>query len=299
MSSSEWPALPLARWRDTYATLHMYMQVVGKLRLALCPPENQFWHVPFYLTVRGLTTSPMPSGDRTVSIDFDFIDQALVARDSDGRTRSLPLTPRSVADFYAAVRALLAELDVDVRIWPTPVEVPDPIPFANDTTHCAYDAAAARDCFEVLRRVDMVFKKYRGRFSGKSSPVHFFWGAFDLAVTRFSGRPAPPRPNDNMMTRLSYNEEVMSLGFWPGGGDVEASFYAYAAPEPPGFSDQRVAPAAAYYDRNFKEFLLPYEAVRTAARPTDEILAFGESCYEAATRLGHWDRPALERFGPA
>ena len=277
----------------------MYTQIVGKLRLALCAPENQFWHVPFYLTVRGLTTSPMPYGDRTVSIDFDFIDHALVARDSDGRTRTLPLTPRSVADFYAAVRALLGQLDVDVRIWPTPVEVADPIPFADDATHCAYDAAAVRDFFEVLRRVDMVFRQYRGRFSGKSSPVHFFWGAFDLAVTRFSGRPAPPRPSDNMMTRLSYNEEVMSLGFWPGGGDIDASFYAYAAPEPPGFSDARIAPAAAYYDRGMKEFFLPYEAVRTSTRPAYEILAFGESCYEAATRLGAWDRKALERFGPA
>jgi len=299
MSSSDWPALPLARWRDTYATLHMYTQIVGKLRLALCAPENQFWHVPLYLTVRGLTTSPMPYGDRTVSIDFDFIDHALVARASDGQSRTLPLSPCSVADFYQKVRALLVELDVDVRIWPTPVEIPDPIPFTDDTRHCAYDAAAVRDFFEVLRRIDMVFKQYRGRFSGKSSPVHFFWGGFDLAVTRFSGRPAPPRPSDNMMTRLSYNEEVMSLGFWPGGGDVDASFYAYAAPEPAGFSDARIAPAAAYYDRGLKEFLLPYEAVRTATRPADEILAFGESCYEAATRLGKWDRAALERFGPA
>ena len=299
MAHSTWPALPRAAWPDTYATLHMYTQVVGKLRLALCAPENQFWHVPYYVTVRGLTTSPMPYGDRTVEIDFDFVDHALVARTSDGYTRALPLEPRTVADFYQATRALLDELGVDVRIWPRPVEIPDPIPFAADTQHRSYDREAAHRFFEVLRRADMALKQYRGHFSGKSSPVHFFWGSFDLAVTRFSGRPAPPRPSDNMMTRLSYNEEVMSLGFWPGGGDVDASFYAYAAPEPAGFSDVRIAPAAAYYDRGLKEFLLPYEAVRTAARPADAILAFGESCYEAATRLGKWDRAALERFGPA
>jgi len=297
--SSNWPALPLASWRDTYETLHMYTQIVGKLRLGLCAPQNQYWHVPFYVTVRGLTTSPMPYEDRTISIDFDFIDHALVARSSDGRTRTLPLTPRSVAEFYAAVRALLGELDVAVRIWDHPVEVPAPIPFSEDTRHCAYDADAARRFFEVLRRVDIVLKEYRGRFSGKSSPVHFFWGSFDLAVTRFSGRAAPPRPDADRVTQLSYNEEVMSVGFWPGGGEVDASFYAYAAPEPAGFADARVAPAAAYYDRTLKELLLPYEAVRTAARPADEILAFAESAYETAARLARWDRPALERPIPA
>ncbi len=292
---SEWPALPLGAWRDSYATLHMYTQIIGKLRLALCPPENQFWHVPFYLTARGLTTSPMPYGDRTLTIDFDFIDHALVARDSDGRTRTLPLGPRAVAEFYRQVRALLAELDVAVRIWPRPVEVPEPIPFAEDTRHSSYDRDAVRAFFEVLRRADMALKCYRGLFSGKSSPVHFFWGSFDLAVTRFSGRPAPPRPDADRVTRQAYCEEVMSVGFWPGGGDVDASFYAYAAPEPAGFAKERMAPSAAYYHEGLKEFLLPYEAVRTAARPADEILAFAESCYAAVARLGQWDRAALER----
>ena len=285
----------MAAWQDSYATLHMYTQIIGKLRLGLCAPENQFWHVPLYLTVRGLTTSPMPYDDRTISIDFDFFDHALVARASDGRTRTLPLVPRSVADFYAAVRALLAELDVEVRIWDPPVEIPEPIPFGADTRHCSYDADAVRRFFEVLRRVDVVFKQYRGRFTGKSSPVHFFWGSFDLAVTRFSGRAAPPRPDADRVTRLSYDEEVMSVGFWPGSGDVDAAFYAYAAPEPPGFADERFAPAAAYYHRGLKELILPYEAVRAAPDPAAEILAFADSAYQAAARLGRWDRAALER----
>ncbi len=299
MATSTWPALPRAAWQDTYATLHMYTQVIGKLRLAWCPPENQFWHVPFYLTVRGLTTSPMPYGDRTIEIDFDFIDHSLIVRASDGRTRALPLVPRSVAEFYDGVRALLGELEVEVRIWDHPVEIPDPIPFHTDTQHCSYDADAARRFFEVLRRVDIVFKQYRGTFSGKSSPVHFFWGSFDLAVTRFSGRPAPPRPGADYITRLSYNEEVMSVGFWPGTGDVDAAFYAYASPEPAGFAEARVAPAAAFYHPTFKELILPYEAVRTAVDPAREILAFAESSYEAAARLANWDRAALERKAPA
>ena len=290
-----WPKLPLAEWRDTCDTLHLYTQIIGKLRLALCAPENQFWHVPFYLTVRGLTTSPIPYDERTLSFDFDFVDHALVARDSDGRTRALLLEPRSVADFYAEVGALLDELDVAVQIWPHPVEIPGGIPFKEDRRHCAYDAAAARRFFEVLRRVDMALKRFRGHFSGKESPVHFFWGSFDLAVTRFSGRAAPPRPDADRITQLSYNEEVMSVGFWPGTGDVDASLYAYAVPEPPGFAEARLAPAAAYYHRALKEFVLPYEAVRAAANPADEILAFAESAYEAAARLGHWDRAALER----
>jgi len=295
MATSTWPPLPRAAWQDTYATLHMYTQVIGKLRLALCAPENQFWHVPFYVTVRGLTTSPMPYGDRTLEIDFDFIDHAVVARSSDGRTGTLALAPRSVADFYEAVRAMLAGLDVDVHIWDHPVEIPDPIPFHADTRHSAYDAKAVHRFFEVLRRADIVLKEYRGRFSGKSSPVHFFWGSFDLAVTRFSGRPAPARPDADRITQLSYNEEVMSVGFWPGAGDVDAAFYAYAAPEPPGFADAKVLPAAAFYHRGMKELILPYEAIRAAERPGDEILAFAESAYEAAVRLGGWDRPALER----
>jgi hypothetical protein len=298
MAHSTWPALPRAAWQDTYATLHMYTQVVGKLRLALCAPENQFWHVPYYVTVRGLTTSPMPYGDRTVEIDFDFVDHALVARTSDGYTRALPLEPRTVADFYEATRALLDELGVDVRIWPQPVEIPDPIPFAADTQHRSYDRDAAHRFFEVLRRADMALKQYRGHFSGKSSPVHFFWGSFDLAVTRFSGRPAPPRPDADLIPRLSDNEEVMIVGFWPGAGDVDAAFYAYAAPEPRGFADARIAVPAAFYHPSMKELILPYEAVRKAADPTAEIVAFAESAYENAARLAGWDRGALERAAP-
>ncbi|HEY2745142.1 MAG TPA: DUF5996 family protein [Polyangia bacterium] len=299
MPTSNWPALPRAAWQDTYATLHMYTQVIGKMRLAWCAPENQFWHVPFYLTVRGLTTSPMPYGDRTIEIDFDFIDHALVIRASDGRNRSLPLIPRTVAEFYDGVCSLLGQLDVAVKIWDHPVEIPNPIPFSADTQHCSYDADSARRFFEVLRRVDVVFKQYRGTFSGKSSPVHFFWGSFDLAVTRFSGRAAPPRPDADYITRLSYNEEVMSLGFWPGTGDVDAAFYAYAAPEPAGFADEKFAPAAAYYHKGFKELILPYEAVRASADPAREILTFADSAYAAAARLAKWDRAALERTIPA
>jgi hypothetical protein len=295
MATTNWPALPRAAWQDTYATLHMYTQVIGKLRLALCAPENQFWHVPFYVTVRGLTTSPMPYGDRTIELEFDFLEHELVARSSDGRARTLPLEPRSVAEFYEAVRNMLAAIDVEVHIWDHPVEIPDPIPFTSDTLHHAYDKAAVERFFDVLRRADVVLKDYRARFSGKSSPVHFFWGSFDLAVTRFSGRPAPPRPEADRLTQLSYNEEVMSVGFWPGAGDVDAAFYAYAAPEPAGFADAHVLPAAAFYHRGLKEFILPYEAVRTSAHPGEEILAFADTAYKAVCRLGQWDRPALER----
>ncbi|HWE29210.1 MAG TPA: DUF5996 family protein, partial [Polyangia bacterium] len=279
---SPWPALPLGAWQDSYATLHMYTQIVGKLRLGLCPPENQYWHVPFYVTARGLTTSPIPYGDRTFEIHFDFIDHALVILTSDGDSRRLALVPQSVADFYAATMRALGELGIDARISDRPVEVPDPIPFTRDTAHCAYDGDAVRRFFEVLRRVDIVFKEFRGRFIGKSSPVHFFWGSFDLAVTRFSGRAAPPRPDADKITRHSYNQEVVSVGFWPGGGGVDgAAFYAYAAPEPPGFAAARVRPAAAFYHPQLKEFILRYDDVRQAADPRALILDFAESTYEA------------------
>jgi hypothetical protein len=290
-----WPALPLGAWQDTYATLHMYTQIVGKLRLGLCPPENQFWHVPFYVTVRGLRTSPMPYGEHTLDVEFDFIDHQLLFRSSDGTCRSLPLQPRSVRDFYREVTAILAELGRPVRIWPYPVEVPDPIRFDEDVRHASYDAEAVRRFWEVLRRVDVVFKTFRGRFIGKSSPVHFFWGSFDLAVTRFSGRRAPPRPEADAVTREAYNQEVISLGFWPGGSGVDGpAFYSYTAPLPAGLDQQAVRPASAFYHAQLKEFLLMYDDVRTADCPDERILEFGQSTYEAGARLAGWNRGELE-----
>ena len=289
---TRWPALPLAAWQDSYATLHMYTQVIGKLRLGLCPPENQYWHVPFYVTARGLTTSPIPYGERTFEVDFDFLAHQLDIRTCEGDTRSLPLGPRTVADFYRETMRLLGELDIDVRIFERPVEVPDPIPFTRDTAHCAYDRDAVRRFFEVLRRVDVVFKEFRGRFIGKSSPVHFFWGSFDLAVTRFSGRPAAPRADADRITRHSYNQQLSSLGFWPGGMGVDgAAFYSYAYPEPPGFAAARVRPATAFYHPQLKEFILPYDDVCDAVHPAQRILDFAESSYEAGAV--DWDRAAL------
>jgi len=295
-----WPALPLAAWQDTYATLHMYTQVVGKLRLALCPRENQLWHVALYVTARGLGTSPMPYGDQLVELEFDFIDHQLHLRKSDGTRRAMPLRPQPVRDFYRAVMAMLGEIGCPVRIWPRPVEVPDPIQFEEDTRHCAYDAEAAHRFWEVLRRVDAVFKVFRGRFMGKSSPVHFFWGSFDLAVTRFSGKAAPPRPDADAITREAYNQEVISVGFWPGGSGVDgAAFYSYTAPAPAGLEAERVRPERAFWHPQLKEFLLMYDDVRSAARPEELILEFAESTYEAGARLAGWNRRELELGEPA
>ena len=304
MDDKVWPPLPFAEWRDTCATLHLWTQVVGKVRLVQTPWTNHSWHVPLYVTPRGLTTSPIPHGARTFSIDFDFVDHRLVIETSTGDVRNLPLQPRSVADFYTAVMALLAELGVPVRIRTVPNEIPDAIPFERDHQHAAYDAAAAHRFWLALVQVDRVFKVFRAGFIGKCSPVHFFWGSFDLAVTRFSGRTAPPHPGGvpNMpdwVAREAYSHEVSSAGFWPGNASFpQAVFYAYAYPEPKGFRDSPARPEAARFDGGLGEFIMPYDAVRSSENPDRDLLAFMQSTYEAAAERGNWDRAALERARP-
>jgi hypothetical protein len=290
------PALPFDSWSDTHATLHMWTQVVGKLRLSLCPLVNHWWNVAFYVTARGLTTSPMPYGDRALEISFDFIDHRLLINTCDGDSRTLPLKPQSVAEFYRSLMAVLAELHVPAKIWTMPQEVPNPIPFEKDTVHASYDAEAAHKFWRILAWVDGVLKEFRAPFLGKVSPVHFFWGSFDLAVTRFSGRPAPERPGADRVTREAYSHEVSSAGFWAGGGDIKGpAFYSYASPEPAGFSGQKVNPAAAYYHPDMKEFVLMYDDVRTAGSPKTALMDFLQSTYNAAADLGKWDRKTLER----
>ena len=291
---SEWPELPIHAWRDTYATLHLFTQVIGKIRLALTPKMNEWWNVPLYVTTRGLTTSPMPYRDRTLSIDFDFIDHRLVIQDSDGRVRTLSLVPRSVSAFYAAVFDELAAIDVHVRINAAPQECPVTALLTEDVEHASYDREQAHRFFQVLRRVEPVFQTFRAGFRGKCSPVHFFWGAFDLAVSRFNGRRAPTRKG--LVERDAYDEEVSSLGFWPGDpwtGDSDAAFYAYTVPEPAGLSGQRFKPDAAFFSDKLKECLLPYDAVRRAPDPAKMILEFAESTYDAGSKLANWDRAAL------
>jgi Family of unknown function (DUF5996) len=296
-----WPALPFDEWKDTCATLQLWMQVVGKIRLAKAPMTNHWWQVPLYVTCRGLTTSPIPhEGGPSFQIDFDFIDHRLRIEVSDGRSVSVPLEPCAVADFYRGIMDRLKALGLEVRIWTMPVEIPDPIAFERDREHAAYDAHYAQQFWRVLVDVDRVLKQFRARFLGKASPVHFFWGSFDMAVTRFSGRPAPPHPGaphlSDAVTREAYSHEVSSCGFWPGnGGFGQAAFYSYAYPEPAGFAAAQVGPAAAYYSPEFREFVLPYDAVRQAAAPAQALLQFLESTYAAAADLGHWDRAALER----
>lgn len=296
-----WPRLPLREWQDSYTTLHLYTQIVGKTRLVLAPMENHWWQATFYVTSRGLTTSPMPHGERTIQIDFDFIDHELLVRTSDGAMGSLALVPRSVSEFYQQYMALLRGMGIDVAIWPVPVEIAEVVPFADDREHAAYDPEAVNRFWRALVQSHRVMQRFRGRFVGKSSPVHFFWGSFDLAATRFSGRLAPPHPGGvpnvaDWVVREAYSHEVLSAGFWPGGGAVdEPVFYAYAYPEPPGFANASVEPGAAYYSRELKEFILPYEAVRTASSPDSALLAFLQSTYDAGATLGEWDRAALER----
>lgn len=300
-AAEAWPALPLEAWQPTYATLHLWTQMVGKTRLALSPMENHWWQVALYVTPRGLTTSPIPHGQRTFEVSFDFIDHRLVARTSDGETRTLPLEARPVADFYADYVAMLQGLGVAPHIRPVPSEIADPIPFAEDRTHAAYDPEAANRCWRVMVQADRVLKKFRGRFLGKCSPVHFWWGAFDLACTRFSGRPAPRHPGGvpnlpDYVAVEGYSHECISAGWWPGGGPIsEPSFYAYAYPEPAGCPEATVRPAAARYDLTMREWVLPYEAVRTAPDPDAALLDFLQSTYEAAANLAGWDRAALER----
>lgn len=293
--STSWPPLPLADWADTLATLHMWTQIVGKIRLAQTPLVNHWWNVPLYLTARGLTTTAMPYEERSFQIDFDFLDHQLIIRCSDGAERKLALEPRSVAAFYREVMRLLDELGIQVKIWPVPVELEHPIPFEQDEQHASYDAAAAHRFWRSLTLMAPVLESFRSEFIGKCSPVHFFWGSFDLAVTRFSGRTAPPREGADSITREAYSHEVISHGFWPGGNGQEAAFYAYTAPAPAGFADVPVQPKEAFYSTELGEFLLPYEAVRTSPDPAAALRQFLQSTYEAGATLGHWERTALER----
>ena len=294
------PALPFDTWKDTLATLHMWTQVVGKVRLKLCPLVNHFWNVAFYLTARGLTSSAMPYQRGAVwgtfEVRFDFIDHQLSIESSNGRRVEIALKAESVAEFYKTFMAALAELGVIVKIWTTPCEIPDPIPFEQDHIHAAYDPEAVNKFWRILVWVDQILKEFRAGFLGKVSPVHFFWGSFDLAVTRFSGRRAPVRPEADSITREAYSHEVSSAGFWPGGGDIQGpAFYSYAAPEPSGFAQQHVRPAAAFYHPQLKEFLLMYDDVRASPSPEAALMEFLQSSYAAAADLSKWDRRALER----
>jgi hypothetical protein len=292
-----WPRLPLVEWQATHDTLHMWMQIVGKTRLALSPRQNHWWHVPLYVTARGLTTSPMPDGSGSFEVEFDFIDHRLRVATSDGTVRGIPLRAQPVADFYREYVGVLAGLGISVRLWPVPVEVDNPIPFLEDRVHAAYDATHVHRFFQVLGHADRVMKRFQGRFLGKSSPVHFFWGAFDLALTRFSGRRAPaPKASEWWVLREATSHEEISVGFWPGSGAVpESAFYAYARPEPPGLGAVPIRPAAAAYSRELADFILPYEAARLASVPDAAVLEFFQSAYEAGADLARWDRAGLDR----
>jgi hypothetical protein len=290
------PELPLEAWQNTYGTLHMWTQIIGKLRLALSPLINRWWEVPLYVNARGLTTSAIPYEDEIFEVQFDFIDHQLTIQTSGGSSKSTPLRAESVADFYAKFMSALKSLGIEVKIWTMPVEVANPIPFERDTQHASYDPEYAQRFWQILIFCDTVFKEFRSRFIGKDSPVHFFWGSFDLCVTRFSGRRAPERPGADPVTREAYSHEVISAGFWPGGGEIKgAAFYAYAAPEPAGFAQQSVQPSAAFYHPNLNEFLLMYDDVRKAASPREALLSFLQSTYEAGANLAQWDRKELER----
>jgi len=290
-----WPALPFADWKDTLATLHMWTQIVGKVRLALSPYLNHWWEVPLYVSARGLTTAAIPYAGGIFEIEFDFIEHLLRIETSRGETEILELVPRTVADFYSELMETLHSLKIPVKIWPMPVEIPNPIRFDQDTAHASYDPEYANRFWRILISADTILKEFRGRFIGKSSPVHFFWGSFDLAVTRFSGRRAPERPDADRLTKEAYSHEVSSVGWWPGGGDITSpAFYSYAAPEPPGFKQAPARPAKAFYSTQLNEFLLNYDDVRAAPDPKAALLDFCQSTYEAAATLGNWERAALE-----
>jgi len=297
-NQNSWPELPLEAWQDTYATLHMWTQIVGKVRLALSPRINHWWEVPLYVNARGLTTSAIPYGDGIFEVQFNFIDHKLEIETSWGSNKTLPLKPQSVADFYSAFMAALKSIGIEVKIWTMPVEVlGDPVRFERDTQHASYDPEYAHRFWRILILCGNVFQEFRAGFLGKDSPVHFFWGSFDLCVTRFSGRRAPVRPGADSITREAYSHEVISAGFWPGGGEIKgAAFYAYAAPEPPGFAEQKIKPATAFYHPQMKEFLLMYDDVRRAPSPRQTLLDFLQSTYEAGANLAHWDRKDLERI---
>jgi hypothetical protein len=302
-SAEVWPALPQSAWSDTCATLQLWMQMVGKVRLALTPPINHCWNVTLYPTIRGLTTLPMAYGSLMVQIDFDFVEHVLEVETGTGKLEKFFLQPMTVAAFYNRLMKALADVGVPVRIWPVPVEMADPIPFEQDHTHQSYDATYAQLFWRVLLQTTRVFTIFRARFQGKVSPIHLFWGALDLACTRFSGRTAPEHPSmpglPDRVTRDAYSHEVSSCGFWPGmpapdGTFLDAMFYSYAYPEPPGYAESPIGPSAANYDRKLGEFILPYEAMRQSPDPDAALLEFLQSTYEAAANRAHWDRAALE-----
>ena len=302
IDSDAWPSLAYADWQDSCSTLHLWTQVVGKVKLALSPVSNHWWSIVLYVNARGLTTGPMAYRGRTLQIDFDFCAHVLVLRTSDAREQRIALTPMTVADFYAAVMQGLRALDVDVHIWTMPVELEGAIPFDQDREHASYDAAEANIFWRQLAHVDGVFNTFRARFLGKCSPVHFFWGSFDLAVTRFSGRAAPPLKSNNTpnlaawVMNEAYSHECSSLGFWPGnGGYGRAAFYSYAYPEPDGFGAEPVRPQGAVYNSDVGQFLIDYDAIRAASSPDDALLEFAQSTYEAAANKAEWGRKALER----
>ena len=298
--TASWPSLPYDEWKETYATLHRWMQVVGKVAWKQAPPVNHSWAAALHLTPRGLSTHLLPHGTRSFTIEFDFVEHQLIVQVCDGARRTLPLTNQSVADFYRAVMALLQDEGLPVRIWSMPVEIQeDVIRFEEDTIHHTYNAEQANRFWMILTRIAPVFNERRASFIGKASPVHFFWGSLDLAVTRFSGRPAPPREGPAFM-RDAYSHEVISHGFWPGSGAIlQPAFYAYAVPEPAGLKEAAVEPAAAYYHKELGEFILPYDAVRTSRDPQRAIRAFIDSTYDRAATLARWDRASLERTSPA
>jgi hypothetical protein len=291
-----WPALPLAEWKDTYATLHMWTQIVGKVRLALSPRVNHYWGCTLYVTARGLTSSAIPYEGGAFEVLFDFTAHTLEITTSRGKVRAFRLMPRTVAEFYAEFMRALESLGIHVKVWTMPVEVPRPVRFTLDEAHKSYDAEYAWRFWQVLVSIDNVLREFRARFIGKCSPVHFFWGSFDLAVTRFSGRKAPERPGADPVTREAYSHEVISVGFWPGDGEIikDAAFYAYAAPEPAGFSSAKIMPAKAFYSKDKGEYFLMYDDVRQSAEPEKDLMDFCESTYVAGATAGNWDRQNLE-----
>jgi len=293
---SNWPPLPLDAWQETYATLHMWSQIVGKIALALTPRMNHFWNVAMQITPRGLATPPLRHGDRLFTMTFDFVAHDLVIHTSDGATETIHLEPRSVSAFYKIVMETLRRMRLETRIWPMPVEIPNPIRFDTDETHHSYDPQAVNTFWRILVTIKPIFENFRCRFIGKSSPVHFFWGSFDLASTRFSGRRAPERPGADSITKESYSHEVISHGFWPGSGAIQdPAFYAYAAPEPAGFRDAALQPRGVFYSKEFSIFILPYDLVRNSSSPEVDLTAFLETTYDAGAELGKWDRVNLER----
>ncbi len=298
--TNDWPVLRFAEWQDTLATLHMWTQVVGKIRLKQTPLVNHWWNVPLYVSARGLTTTAMPYRDgRLFEIEFDFIEHKLRIECSDGALKLLDLRPQSVAAFYAEVMAALRELNIEIKIWTMPVEIPNPIRFEDDTTHASYDAEYTNRFWRALLKTDPVFQEFRARFIGKVSPVHFFWGSFDVAVTRFSGRPAPKRAGADVITREAYSHEVISHGFWPGNKDMEAAFYSYTAPEPAGLADTisqgKIRPAETFYSSEMKEFFLLYDDVRKSDSPEKALMDFCQTTYEAGADLAGWGRARFDR----